>query len=133
MARPTLLSPKRIPHCMAKLKLIEEEKLKKLGDLMNESHCSCSALYECRNRSRGRSYGSGILKRLCAVERGNCRLMDGFHNRVFIAKKNEGADLDVKVSGTRLVKKLSAVKGTRTFKEETYATARYKKEYWGGN
>jgi galactokinase len=26
----------------------EEEKLKKLGDLMNESHYSCSVLYECR-------------------------------------------------------------------------------------
>ncbi|KAK7329586.1 hypothetical protein VNO77_23756 [Canavalia gladiata] len=28
-------------------KLSEEEKLKKLGDLMNESHRSCSVLYEC--------------------------------------------------------------------------------------
>ena len=26
----------------------EEDKLKKLGDLMNESHYSCSVLYECR-------------------------------------------------------------------------------------
>lgn len=26
----------------------EEDKLKKLGDLMNESHQSCSILYECR-------------------------------------------------------------------------------------
>ncbi|KAM0823653.1 hypothetical protein ACQ4PT_070739 [Festuca glaucescens] len=26
---------------------IEEDMLKKLGDLMNDSHCSCSVLYEC--------------------------------------------------------------------------------------